>query len=317
MNLRDWSAAVAAAACIGGGAFGEIDWPDPREQRWGAQVGLFEEAPMCMLNGAASYDMPGPLYIGIYWRARDGTVLHLKGRLDENTRVRVEYDSGDAWDVKMEPEHPRFDGRRVLLLPDVAAGILRNLGQERALTMVLSFDNGTSLRYRMITKGGKLAVPMFAACVKAMTVDPPKNWYQPKKRFMVMIDGRKRCGLQHMFYLGDAPVFVYLFDDRDNGEIVFSREIDTGGRHGPFRKRQTPDRVEARQLFTVDFDLVEEFRYDIPLRQLNELTVDLAAGKMREFSLTTPSGSKSTLALGGPQVKPAAAMFAACRTETR
>jgi hypothetical protein len=317
MNARAWPAAAAAAAYIGGAAFAEIDWPDPLESRWRAQIGLFEEAPMCMLNGAASYDMPSALFIGIYWRARDGIVLHLKGRLDENTRVRVEYDSGDAWDVKMEPEHPRFDGRRVLLPPDVAVGILRNLGQERALTMELSLDNGASLRYRMITKGGKLAVPMFEACVKAMTVDPPKNWYQPKKRYMVMIDASKRCGLQHMFYLGDAPVFVYLIDDHDNGEIVFSREINTGGRHGPFRRRETPDRVEARQLFTADFDLVEEFRYDIPFKQLNEITTDLAAGKMREFSLTTPSGSKSTLALGGPQVKPAAAMFAACRTETR
>lgn len=57
--------------------------------------------------------------------------------------IRVEYDSDESWDLGMEPENPEFAGRRVLLPPEAAAGILRNLGQERALSMRAS-DAGSS-----------------------------------------------------------------------------------------------------------------------------------------------------------------------------
>lgn len=120
-----------------------------------------------------------------------------------------------------------------------------------------------------------------------------------------------------MTFLGDFPVFVYLFDDGDGGEFIFLRELRAGGHHRALQERRIPDRVDARQLFLRDFDLAEEFRYDISPEQLDELTADLSAGRAREFSLTTPDGNESTLTVGGTLVRPAGATFAACRKTSK
>ena len=66
-------------------------------------------------------------------------------------------------------------------------------------------------------------------------------------------------------------------------------------------------------LFGNSFDLVKTFDYRLTLAQVDALGADLAGGKSRRVTLTSPDGETSTLEFGGPFSRSSIAMLNACR----
>jgi hypothetical protein len=307
-------AAAACAACVRAGAIAADSEPNPWDPRWSPDLGYFDDGPRCLLNGPEAEGTPGrTFHYSFYWRASEGHVLWLKVRHEEFPAVHVESGEGERWPVTVEPLDPRKDGRQARLPARVADGMLRSLEQGRPLTMVLTFGDGTALRYRVPTPGAEFAMPMFRACVKSLTDEPVEYVFTPKVRYLGSFEAYKRCSFGQLVERGHFPVLVSMRADGDGGEMLFQRPVKSQTPHGPFRQRKTPDRIEARQLYGQEFELVEESRYGISTYQVNELAADFSRGATREFSLTTPEGKKSTLVFGGTLGKPFAAMFAACR----
>ena len=307
-------AVTAWAACLSGGAFAAPDQPQ-WASTWRPELGFFDRGPTCLLYPPDDID-PSEFYLTFEWNAREGSDLWVMRRPVEIASVRLESEGGgDSWAITLDPPNPRLDGRRRALLESkVAASILHSLELGRALNAVVSADNGASTRYHISAQGAQITVPMFRACMKSVTDDPPSYLFQPKREFLGSHMGGERCQFGQIIYLGANPVLVSLDAMADGGEIGFHRGLIAENPHGPFTKRKTPDRIDAQPLFGKSFDLVEDYRYDITTEQLNELATDLSRGTTRKFSLTTPGSDKSTLKFGGPLGKHFAAMFAACRT---
>jgi hypothetical protein len=252
--------------------------------------------------------------MSFYWNAHDGVVLWLKGRLDEAPSVHLEFEgSVDTWKVVVARQEPHYDGRHASLEASVAAGLLRNLELGHALTIVVSFDNGASLRYRVPASGAQIGVPMYRACIKSVTEHPPSYLFPPARPFLGSYLASERCEFGQIIELHHIPLFVALSEDAHGGRMFFQRVLESENFEGPHWTRKPPDRIEAQALFGQSFDLVEEYRYQISIDQLNELAADLARGATRRFGLTTRQGERSTLKFGGPLGMPFAAMFAACR----
>lgn len=280
---------------------------------WRPELGYFDDGPTCLMYPPDGIQ-PDGLYLTLNWNARHGVFMWIKWRAEDVVSVRLESGrTGDAWDLALQPPRPDYDGHQAFLEGGDAAGILRNLQLEHPLTAVLGLKGGASLRYQVSATAGRVAVPMFKACMKSVTEEPPKYFFHPGREFLGSYMAHERCQFGQIIELNHIPVFVALNAEPDGGEFVFERALTSRTPHGPVRKRAPPDRIEAPLLFGPGFDLVEEYRYDVTPDQLSALVADLSRGATRKFNLTTPEGDKSTLVFGGRMGKPFAAMFAACR----
>ena len=248
-----------------------------------------------------------------YWTAKEGWALWFLTHLKGIQFIRFE-SQGIPWDVRLEPERPDYHGRRAFLQPAVADSMLRNLELGHALSMTVTIEDESQLNFRIPMHGAQFAAPMYRACVKSLIDDPPSYLFQPDAVFRAYANDDGRCEFWHLIELERIPVKVSLLAGAERGEVVIERDLASRDHHGPYQKREVPERVDAKQLFGPSFDLFETFRYDISMAQLDELARDFVQGKTRTLWLTKKSGKKTEVEFGGRWGKPTAAMFAACRT---
>ena len=318
MHSKRASILAAALAVTSSLALAQAD-PTPEPARppgsWRAYVG-YHDQPTCQLFAPGVGDTAKGLVLVPYWNAKEGWALWFLTHLKGIQSVRFEsQDAPGSWDVTLEPERADYHGRRAFLQPAAADSMLRNLELGQALRMTVTIENEAPLTFRIPMNGAQFAAPMYRACVKSMTDDPPPGYLlQPDAIFRAYAIDDGRCEFWQLIEHGRFPVIVTLHAGADRGEVVIGRETKTRDPHRAYKERTDPDRVDAKQLFGPSFDLLETFRYDLTLAQLDELARELARGKTRALWFTNKAGKRSELEFGGRWGEPTAAMFAACRT---
>ena len=316
MHSKRASILVAALAITSSTALAQTDQsplPIQPPASWRA-FAAYNDQPTCQVFAPGVGDGTKGLVLVPYWKTKEGWNLWFLTHLKGIQAVRFE-SQGIPWDVTLEPERPDYHGRRASLEPAVADSMLRDLELGHALSMTVTIENEAPLSFRIPTNGAQFAAPMYRACVKSMVGDPPPAYlFQPEAIFRAnAIDGG-RCEFWQLIEHGRFPVSVTLRAGADRGEVVIGRATKTQDPHRSYKERTDPDRVDAKQLFGPSFDVLETFRYDITLPQLDELARELARGKTRALWFTNKAGKRSELEFGGRWGEPTAAMFAACRT---
>ena len=275
----------------------------------------YSEQPTCQLWAPGVGEVPKGLVLVPYWNARDGWQLwfltHLQGIQSEHFAAAA---TAHAWDVKLEPPRADFHGGHAVLEPAVSDAILGSLERGHALAMRLTVQGEPPLSFEIPTRNQQVAAPMYRACVQALLDDPPSYLLQPDANFSAHTDDSGECAFRQLIDHGRFPVSVTLLEKTGGAEIVIERETETRDPHRAYKRRTSPDQVDAKQLFGPGFDLLAEFRYDITRAQLDELAGDLVHGKTRTLAFTNAAGKHSKLQFGGRWGKPTAAMFATCRT---
>jgi len=287
--------------------------PEYARDSWRAVV-AYHDPPACQLYSTGVGDKQKGLVLVPHWTARDGWALWFLTHNKDMMTVRFESPgTADAWDITLEPAREDYHGRRAFLAPAISDSMLHSLEKGQALSISVTYESGPPLQATFNMDSARYAAPMYRACVKSLTDDPPRYWRAPSAGFHAIADPVDRCDFLHYIEFGYFSVSVALRADKDGAEVIIGRATESGGHHERYRRREVPDHVDARQLFGPEVDLVDSFRYRITLQQLNELTGALVRGETRALAFTEKSGKKSDVEFGGRWGKPTAAMFAACR----
>jgi hypothetical protein len=300
---------VIACACSASVA-AYADVPSP----WGASAS-YSDQPTCQLHAPGVGEVPKGLVLVPYWNARNGWQLWFLTHLRGIQSVHFEsVGTAEAWDVPLEAPRADFHGGRAVLDPAASDAMLRSLELGHVLRMTLKMENQPPLVFDIPSRNQRFAVPMYRACVKSLIDDPPTYLFAPDAYFSAHTDDGGQCVFRQLIHHGRFPVAVTVLTQAGGAEVVIDRETETRDPHRSYKRRTNPDRVDAHRLFGAAFDLLATYRYDISLEQLNQLAGELTQGKSRPLSFTNQTGKNTELQFGGRWAKPAAAMFAACRT---
>lgn len=308
------------AALLAAGSAGASNYSLESLSKWDA-MGEYGDEPLCALYSTAIHDTPAQehpdmINISLVWKPSKGLVMKFNGRFPANPALRVEsVGTRDAWDVTLAAPEGGMAARRVVLEASSLDTLIRNVGLGHTMAITVKDGDKVPVRHETSRVYARIAVPMYHACVKALTDEPVRYTEKPQDRYGEPgADGA--CGFTQGFDLGQYPAAISLLVDDRGAEIVVGRTTTTGGPHGGFKHRKKPDRVDASQIYGETFEVLEEERYPLTPAQLEELAADLSRGATRNVTFTEPGGARTAFTFGGPLGKPSAAMFAACRKAT-